>query len=333
MASSPGTIDWAALRALRARFLEGGPPGPDYWASARLLADYDATFGARIGWKWTYVLAELERLGWTPPRGEGIDWGCGTGVASRAVLASGAPFTRVRLADRSPLAVDFAANRIASEHPGVEVARGGADGAGGTLLVSHVLSEISPQTRDGLVERARRADAVIWVEPGTFAASRALIEVRERLRGELHPVAPCPHAARCGLLDAAHERDWCHQFAPPPTEAFTEPEWARFSREMGIDLRSLPVSFLVLDRRAPSPLPSGATRLLGRPRVQKGMAILTGCAEPAVRDLRLRRSRLSEWFRAAQHGDLPGLAVWRAEGADLTGIQPIAPAGRGPSHP
>ncbi len=336
MASSSEAIDWASLRALRARFLEGGPPGPDYWSNARLLADYDATFGARIGWKWSYVLSELGRLGWTPPPGELVDWGCGTGVAARAVLESGAPFERVRLWDRSAQALDFAAARIASEHPGigVEIERSSAGNArGGTLLVSHVLSEISPQTRGALVERARRADAVIWVEPGTFTASRALIDAREQLRGELHPIAPCPHDERCGLLDATHERDWCHQFVPPPTVAFTEAGWARFGKEMGIDLRSLPVSFLVLDRRASKPLPSGATRLLGRPRVQKGMATLTGCSEPGVRDLRLRRSVLPGQFREAQHGDFPGLAAWRAEGTELVAIQPIEREDFGPPQP
>src|SRR5437899_9141333 len=79
-------IDWAALERMRAAFLEGSAGAGDYWQTESDLASYDATFAQRIGWKWDYVLTELERRGWTPPCGELLDWGCGSGIAGRAFL-------------------------------------------------------------------------------------------------------------------------------------------------------------------------------------------------------------------------------------------------------
>ena len=68
-------IDWRALARLRANFLQGSAGQGDYWQRESDLASYDATFAQRIGWKWDYVLAELSRRGWSPPRGEVFDWG------------------------------------------------------------------------------------------------------------------------------------------------------------------------------------------------------------------------------------------------------------------
>ena len=79
-------IDWNALERLRKAFLGGTAGAIDYWQSENDLASYDATFAQRIGWKWDYVLHELTRRGWSPARGELLDWGCGSGIASRAFL-------------------------------------------------------------------------------------------------------------------------------------------------------------------------------------------------------------------------------------------------------
>ena len=78
------SIDWEALERMRAAFLAGTAGAADYWQTEGELAAYDATFAQRIGWKWDFVLSELQRRGWTPPRGELLDWGCGSGVAARA---------------------------------------------------------------------------------------------------------------------------------------------------------------------------------------------------------------------------------------------------------
>jgi hypothetical protein len=334
------------LDRLRRRFLEGGAARGDYWHTEADLAAYDQTFGQRIGWKWDHVLADLSRLGWSPPPGEVLDWGCGSGIAGRTFLGRFGTrgVTRLVLSDRSRRAMDFAAARVREKFPGLAVEVAGATQHGHatargratprptqespgaapcTLLVSHVLTELSPRQADELADLANRATAVVWVEPGTFDASRALIAMRERLRGTFRVVAPCTHQAACGMLGAGRERHWCHHFAASPPEAFTDGRWARWAREMGIDLRSLPLSYLVLDRRPPAALPPGAVRLIGRPRVQKGWALLCGCDETAVHERRLLKRTFPREFRDARRECLDSLQTWECDGDRITRIEPL----------
>ena len=52
-------LDWEALDRLREGFLTGAAARGPYWKSLGDLANYDLTYGERIGWKWDAVLAEL----------------------------------------------------------------------------------------------------------------------------------------------------------------------------------------------------------------------------------------------------------------------------------
>jgi hypothetical protein len=260
-------IDWSALARMRAAFLEGSAGRRDYWQRESDLASYDLTFAQRIGWKWDFVLGELQRLEWTPPSGPVVDWGCGSGIAGRAFWGV-FPATGVALWDRSDLAMNFAAGRWKERFPNVTVRRGTT---GTILLVSHVVTELDDLTE--VLTVARAATTVIWVEPGTHAASRRLTEVRRNLP---HPiVAPCPHRQECGMLAAGNERHWCHFFAPVPRGIFQDGNWARFGQVAGVDLRSLPVSYLVLDRRETVAKP--VARMIGWPRVYKAHARVQEC--------------------------------------------------------
>lgn len=326
------SIDWERLRRVRAVFLDGAAEAADYWTDTGLLDDYDRTFGTRIRWKWEFVLGELARVGWRAPDGMVLDWGCGTGVASRALFAADAiapAAARVRVWDRSPAAMRFTAARFAADHPGVAVVHGESpQEAIATLLVSHVVTELAPEALAALIGLARRATAVVWVEPGTPRASRALIRAREALSDVLGPIAPCTHPEPCPLAGGGASRDWCHQFATAAPEAFTSSHWARFSRELTIDLRSLPVSFLVLDRRPRSPLPRDATRLIGRPRVLKGHALVTGCGASGVRERRISKRASPGLFRVADRSELPSLSRWAVEGDALVAAAPSEPPER-----
>lgn len=263
------SIDWEALDRLRGCFLSGAT---NYWRSESDLASYDQTFAQRIGWKWDFVLAELKRLGWQPPAGDVLDWGCGSGIAGRAFLGE-FPATGVALWDRSVLAMKFAQRRLAERFPDVPVKRGKT---GTVLLVSHVVTELADLNE--VLELVREATAVIWVEPGTFEASRRLAEVRESVTDNI--VAPCPHRGECGLLNSRH---WCHFFAPSPAGIFHDRDWARFAKLAGVDLRSLPVSYLVLDKRMPPCLP--AERVIGRAREYKAYRRELTCDATGVRDV------------------------------------------------
>jgi hypothetical protein len=297
MTGADEPLDWAALAELRAGFLGERPGGRgDYWSSPAHLRSYDATFAKRIGWKWRAVLRDLAALGWQPPAGRPAlyDWGCGTGIASRTVLeAWGADaVSAVWLHDRSRAAMAFAASR---QPPGLPVRQGPAEGPY-VLLLSHVANELDEAGLDSLYRLAAAAAAVLWVEPGTPAAGRALSQMRERLRPRLTAVAPCLHQEPCGLLAAGNERHWCHHFAGPPPEVFTSRRWAEFGRRMCIDLRSLPVSYLVM-QRDPGPPADAAARVIGRPRQHKGGCTFLACGAAGVTERRLLKRHDAALFK------------------------------------
>ena len=315
-------IDWRALERLRAAFLQGTAGGADYWRNESELASYDLTFAQRIGWKWDYVLAELSRRGWTPPGGELLDWGCGSGIAGRAFLDHFGvkAVTGLALWDRSSLAMRFAAGRAAAKYPGLTVTMG-LPAVPGVVLISHVLTELTPEQGQQLADFAAGGTAIIWVEPGTYDASLALIAVRERLRTKLNVVAPCMHSAACGILAPENESHWCHHFASPPPAVFTDGDWARFANFLGIDLGSLPVSFLALDRRPAPAVPPGAVRVIGGVRVAKPEVRVLGCDAGGVAEKSLARREFPEVFRRWRKREVDPLQVWESAGKAITAVR------------
>jgi SAM-dependent methyltransferase len=301
-------VDWKTLERMRAAFLDGTAGAEDYWRNESDLESYDQTFGQRIRWKWDYVLNELKRRGWSPPidAAEVIDWGCGSGIATRSFLDHFGANTAVTFHfwDRSPLAMQYAARKAREAFPDIKVwLEKPPERMSGTLLISHVLTELSDIQFDELLGLATHATSVIWVEPGTYDASRKLIAVRERLRNRFQVVSPCTHQAACGMLTPENERHWCHHFAPSPPKVFMNGNWARFAKIAGVDLRSLPLSFLVLDKR---PVPqSEKIRVIGRPRVYKAHALLLGCDDSGVRDYRQTKREQPEEFRLLKKGKIP----------------------------
>src|SRR5262249_31633220 len=133
--------------------------------------------------------------------------------------------------------------------------------------------------------------------------------------------------AACGMLAPENERHWCHHFAPSPTEIFMDRQWARFASVTGVDLSSLPVSFLAMDKRAVAALPTGAMRVIGRPRVYKPHALLFGCDETGVRDRKVSKRNLPEEYRAAKKGKLEPLQVCRCEGEEIVEVRPLSVIG------
>ncbi len=336
--------DFALLERLRTRFLDAPAEGGDYWDSPELLAAYDSTFAERIGWKWDSVLAELRARRWAPPAGSVVlDWGCGSGVAGRRVLAAfgAAHFSRLVVHDRSALARRFAAERATAAFPGlaVEQAPDWGDVAPAqpfTLVLSHVLNELSPVESAALLALVRRAAAVLWVEPGTSDVARALVALRENLRSEFTVVAPCTHNRACGLLTPENQRHWCHHFTRPPIEAFTNAFWSEFSLRLSIDLRSLPYSFVVLDRAA-----AGSTvavteewsRILGEPREYKGHFKVLSCEAAGVTERMLQQRDDKPLFKAFRRSvPAPPLFVWQLRDGKIASGRHWSAAGDTPAE-
>ena len=324
-------LDWHALDRLRAGFLSGSAAEGPYWQSAADLASYDFTYGARIGWKWDAVLAELRLRQWRPSARTVLDWGCGSGVAARRVIAAfggSDHFTHLHVWDHSPLAVDFALNAAQAAFPQLSVAPApttlihGADPIG-LLVISHVLNELNPTARAQLDGLIARANAVLWVEPGTHAVSRQLGAVRETLRGPFNVIAPCTHGGACGMFLADHTRDWCHFFAPPPSEIFATPDWVKFGQRAGIDLRSLPYAFFALDRETTPPVPVELARIIGRPEHFKPYARFLNCDAGGLKEVELLKRSDPALYKQLDRAKGPLLYRWRREADKIQGGEPV----------
>ena len=313
-------IDWASLGRQRERFLDGSPGRGPYWETARDLASYDLTYGERIGWKWDAVLDELDRRGWAPAGGIVLDWGCGSGVAGRRVVAKFGQerFGGLAVWDHSELARSFAREAAAKDFPGLAVtdAEGlvAEGGPIGLLVISHVLNELGPDSMAELSQLASRSRAVLWTEPGSREISRALGAVRERWREGFRVVAPCTHALACPVLSEGNERHWCHHFAPPPPLIFADPNWVRFGQRAGIDLRSLPYSFLALDREWAGG-PTGLSRVIGRPEHFKPYVRLLNCDAEGLLELSAMKRDNPALYKELEKTKRPLVYRWSRDGA------------------
>jgi ribosomal protein RSM22 (predicted rRNA methylase) len=177
-----------------------------------------------------------------------------------------------------------------------------------------------------LLGAARRAAEIIWVEAGTHADSRRLISVREELRAEFDIVAPCTHAARCGMLAPEAAAHWCHHFANAPSEASRDARWAQFARELGIDMRSLPYSFLVLVRRGANAEPAnGYSRIIGRPRDEKGHFDVLSCGEAGIEELVLQKRDVPDLSKQLRKGRAEPVQRWTRDERRITGATSPAP--------
>jgi hypothetical protein len=313
------SLDWEVLDRLRETFLTDRKSAGPYWHTITDLECYNLTYGERIGWKWDAVLAELKQRGWSPPAGATVlDWGCGSGVAGRRVIDGFGVnnFQRLLVHDHSDLAMDFAMHQGRRLFPKLPVERASHEFLRGTepigvLVVSHVLNELDEHGRDLLARLCARADTVLWVEPGSHEVSRALGGWREKLRAHgLRAVAPCPHTGMCGILAAGNERHWCHFFASPPANLHADSDWVKFGQRAGIDLRSLPYSFVALDRQ-PAPANEGLSRIVSAPRLYKGYAKVFNCDASGVTELMLQKRDHPELFkRLNREGAGPELHRW-----------------------
>ncbi len=331
------SLDWAVLDRLRENFLSGAAADGPYWQTPADLACYDFTFGQRIGWKWDAVLQELQRRNWTPPAGATanggepgrtiLDWGCGSGIAGRRVVDfyGAANCARLLVHDRSALAMDFAEHRGRATFPSLSIERASQHFLQGDepldlLVVSHVLNELHGPDLAGLVALMARAQAILWVEPGNHEVSRVLGSWRKKLLPTgLQAVAPCPHQAACGVLAAGNEQHWCHFFAAPPTNLFTDSGWVKFGQRAGIDLRSLPYCFLALDRRAIA-VTAGSSCIIGEPRHYKGYARIFNCDASGVAELMLQKRDAPELFKGLKHRAGPDLHHWTHSKGRITKI-------------
>lgn len=336
-------LDWPALDRLRQRFLSGSASSEPYWQSPADLASYDLTYGERIGWKWDHVLRELQLRGFRPRSRDVFDWGCGSGIASRRVIEffGAENFDTLTVWDHSPLACDYAASTARAAFPALRVAEATAsllnsDTPIGLLVISHVLNELPPEALAALRALLPRAEAVLWVEPGTHDVSRQLGRFRDDLRATFRIVAPCTHELGCPMFAEGNERHWCHFFAPPPSEIYADSNWVKFGQRAGIDLRSLPYAFIALEKSwegrpparnstvATDPTAQAWSHIIGRPEHFKPYARWLDCSAAGLLDLELPKRADTALYKQLERTKGPLVYRWQRSDTKVTSGEALA---------
>lgn len=306
--------DWQKLVQMRSAYL--GEKAQTLWSDARSLQLYDQFFGRRISDKWLTALRLVSERGgsnlfldWAKNLSAPVqvwDWGCGTGRASRTFLEYlnfRGPLELV-LTDKLPLVEDWAWDQVKSSFEYVKrIPSAKIDISNFVLLVSHVLNELTSSQAGALSDVASRAEWIFWVENGSKATSRHLALVRNKIRHTHEILAPCLGQGTCQAVEGKPHSHWCHFFANPTGQYFIDPVWADFSKNLGVDLRSIPFSFFVARRKQTvhqELIEEGQDSFkgmrLGRARLYKGYADVLVCDQ---------NTELREWrYPKKAHGQI-----------------------------
>lgn len=278
-----------------------GETAKTLWSGQRSFDLYDAFFGKRIANKWSSALDLLNLRPeskflkqWLLSQKEPVyvwDWGCGTSRASRTFLKSldldnELFLNKIRLAvsDHDPSVESMAKAILQHEFPSLNLIHHNQIKLGqSVILISHVLNELSSSQAIALSDVVSRSGWVFWVENGTKLTSRHLSSIRNKLRHTHDILAPCISQNSCSAIEGKPHSDWCHFFADLDSDYFTNPIWAEFSKELGVDLRSLPFSFFIAKNKSiefqklDADFFEESVIRLGRARVNKGFAKVLTC--------------------------------------------------------
>jgi ribosomal protein RSM22 (predicted rRNA methylase) len=276
----------ALLKSTRQNFLKDTPSvTQNYWQTQETLEAYDEVFARRISWKWQAVVTELQELQLQLPTGNVLDFGCGTGVASE-VLSDLFP-RHFLVHDRSDMAMNFTLTKLRHRNVAASKCAKPHDQDFATFIASHILTELSEADFASLIKLIQQAQLLIFVDAGTPPVSKRLTTMRAALLSTgWHMIAPCTHQQPCPAADLPN--DWCHFHPSPPREIFHDATWAELSRELGIDLRSIPVSYLVMANGTPERTYHAGARLIGRPKQIKFGIRCFKCSDQGYVDCQMK---------------------------------------------
>ena len=126
------------------------------------------------------------------------------------------------------------------------------------------------------------------------------------------------------MAASENQRHWCHFFAPIPPLAFQDARWTEFSRQLEIDLRSLPYSYLALERPQSEPsIPLGYSRVIGEPREFKGYTKVLSCQADGVTEFMLQKRDDPVLFRTLRDARQPQTHQWTLSGTKIVRSAPL----------
>ena len=141
---------------------------------------------------------------------------------------------------------------------------------------------------------AQAADTIVFVEPGTPAGYRRVLDARAAvLAAGGHTVAPCPHDLPCPLPPD----DWCHFAVRLPRSKLH-----RAAKGVELGYEDEKFSYAALSRE---PVPRAAARIIRQPQIRSGHVNLVTCEPDGIHERTISRKQgaLYKEARGAAWGD------------------------------
>jgi ribosomal protein RSM22 (predicted rRNA methylase) len=198
----------------------------------------------------------LQRPEWRPR--SLLDAGAGPGVATWAAREAWPSLEQLTLVEVEPEMAAAGRELIPDgqwQTGDVAAATGEAD----LVLVSYVLGELADVAAAATQLWARAADTIAFVEPGTPAGYRRVLEARAAvIAAGGFTVAPCPHDLPCPLP----ADDWCHFAVRLPRSKLH-----RRAKAVELGYEDEKFSYAVLSRE---PVAKAAARIIRQPQARSG---------------------------------------------------------------
>ncbi len=233
---------------------DGQTPWGQTWAQIAYLVYFLPLNHARA----QAVIHEATHQGFFSGLDQVIDFGCGYGTASLALVNHFKQFTLIERAKDICSRYNFMnPDRI----QWLDKVERLAEPEKTLTVFSYSLTELSE-----LPTWTKKSEALMILEPSTQADGRKLMTLRQKLINEGFSIwAPCTHQGKCPLLTQS-KTDWCHDrihFAMPPW-------FAAIEHHLPMKNQTLTMSYL-LARRSLAPKPSPhAARTVGDLLKEKG---------------------------------------------------------------
>lgn len=293
--------------------------------------DDPTLLGAYLLFYWPVSYAQARHaLAELPARARNVlDMGSGPGPVAFAAMDAGA--AEVVACDRSEPALQMAAaiGGIAGEAIKVRrwdgmTDRGAPEGEFDLVTMGHVLNELWVGAEDAIERRASLSarllakagpkGRLLVIEPALRETSRGLLQVRDRLVADGHPVlAPCLYQQSCPAL--VKESDWCHAERPWTAPALV----AELGKRAGILKDAVKATVILFGRKGAAwpELPPGKRllRIVSEPLHGKGRLRYVGCGPEGRQGVALQEKHVGPANLAFRH-------LVRGDVLEIDGIEP-----------
>ena len=242
-----------------------------------------ATFAAAAA---VFRQVALQRPEWAPR--SLLDAGAGPGVAAWAAVEQWQSLSELTLVEIEP-AMIAAGHELLPDASWVEGDVTGARGPADLVVASYVLGELAAAPVEQLW--AQTADTIVFVEPGTPAGYRRVLDARAAvLAAGGHTIAPCPHDLPCPLPPD----DWCHFAVRLPRSKLH-----RAAKGVELGYEDEKFSYAALSRE---PVQKAAARIIRQPQLRSGHVNLVTCEPDGIQARTVSRTQGHAYKRARGAG-------------------------------